>query len=160
MKGDPLRLLGFKGQEGPPGPKPGTSLIGQERRSKMKIEERPADEITMEEMRFDLAARVGAYRLPSGKSRLHILVENVPVAVMIGKGKNMLPTFVRVEIVDGFDPCFIALSTQLSSSSILTRTISEYVDVVVKAGEILFATAHQVPAGDNITHIKVTEVIV
>lgn len=160
MAKDPLRLLGFKDQEGPPGFRPGKPLISRERRSKMKNEERPADEITMEELRFDLSVRVGPYRLHSGISRRHVLVENVPAPIMIGKGKNKVPTFVRVELVDGYNPCFIDLSTQLMGSAILSRTVTEYMDVVVKAGEILFATAYQIPNVNNITEIKVTEVIV
>lgn len=160
MSKDPLRLLGFKEQEGPPGPGKSRSLISQDRRSKMKIEERPADEITMQEIRLDLAARIGQYRLHNGRSRRHILAENVPVPISLGRGKNMVPTFIRVELENGFNPCFLDLSTQISSSAILSRTVTEYLDVILIAGEILFATAYQVTDPGQITHIKVTEVIV
>jgi hypothetical protein len=126
----------------------------------MKNEERPADEITMEELRLDLAVRIGPYRLHNGRARRHILVQDVPVPVALGRGYNKVPTFVRVELEDGFNPCFIDLSTQLGGSAILSRTVTEYLDVVLKAGEILFATAYQVVDPNNTTHIKVTEVVI
>jgi len=155
----PPLLQGFRGQLGPPGPT-GPPLISQKRTSDHFIEERPPDHITIEEMRLDLAVKVGPHRLHNGRSRRHILAEGVPAPIVLGKGKGRLPTFVRVELVDGFDPCFIDLSTQLTGSAILSRTVTEYMDVVLLVGEILFATAYQIPNVQQITNIKVTEVII
>lgn len=144
-----------------PGNTPATnsgSLLGTAQRSTMQRSERPGDRITVEEMRLDLAARIGPLRLNASGSREFLLVEGVPAPVMVGKGQNKLPTFVRVELVKGETPCDLAISTQLSSSPTLSQYSSVYIDMIVHAGEPLFVTAFNTAAGT--VKIKVSEVII
>jgi len=128
--------------------------------STMQRSERPGDRLTIEERRLDLAVRVGPYRVFAGESRRVDMLEGAPVAISLAKGQNKLPSFVRVELVDGFQPFDLDLSINLQSSAVLTGVFSNYVEVVLLAHEILFATAYNVPEANNITAIKVTEVII
>jgi uncharacterized membrane protein len=134
------------------------SLIGTIQRSTMRISRRPGNEITVEEMRLDIASRVGPLRIQASGSREFTIVEGIPIPVMVGKGQNMLPTYVRIELVKGETPCDIAVSNQLSSSPTLTQFTTPYIDLIVLAGELLFVTAFNTAAGT--VKIKVSEVIV
>ena len=137
----------------------GPALVSPARRSTMEPSERPGDRITIEEMRLDLAARVGPYRLHGGKVRSHVLLEAVPAPIALGKGINKLPTFVRVELINGYNPIFLDLSNQYSSIIKLTQTFATYVDVILLSGEVLYATAYQI-TGVPWVEIKTTEVII
>lgn len=130
------------------------------KQSEMQRSERPGDRLTLEEMRLDLAVRVGPYRIFAGESHSYRIYEGVCTPISLAKGQNKMPSFVRVELVDGYGPINLELSTQLSSSAKLTASFANYVEVVLLAHEILFATAYNVPEADKFTELKVTEVIV
>ncbi len=116
-------------------------LISPARKSTMQGSERPGDKITVEEMRLDIAARVGQFRLHAAKVRSYVLLEAVPTPIAMGKGINGLPTFVRVELCNGYNPIFLDLSTQYSWVVRLTNNFATFVDVIMLSGEVLYATA-------------------
>jgi hypothetical protein len=151
-------MIGFGNTPADPKSPP---LIGS-RKQRLTLEKsvRPSDKITIEEMRLDLAARVGPYRIHAGMSRKFVLNEGMPAPIVVGKGQFGLPTFVRVEQSAGYLPIYLDLSNQYGGSAYLTTQFAGFMDVIVLAGEVLYATAFQVPGALNLTEIKVTEVII
>lgn len=138
------------------------SLIGfRPQQSKMQRTERPGDRITLEEVRLDLASRVGPLRLLVGNVQVYTLVDRVPVKICVARGAEKQPSYVRVELVKGYHLCDLNLSTQPSSSDTLTTNQSAYVDLILKAGEELWATAYNInPADGGQIQLKVTDTTV
>jgi hypothetical protein len=135
-------------------------LVGQKQRLVLEKSVRPPDRITIEEMRLDLASKVGPLRLHAGSSRSFSIIEGMPAPIAIGKGQNGLPTYVRIELVQGFLPIYLELSNQLSGSAKLTTQFAGFVDLILLPGEYLFATAYFVSDPLKTTEIKVTETII
>jgi hypothetical protein len=137
------------------------SLIGSDKQRLMLLKsERPPDKITIEEMRLDLAVRIGPYRLHASTSRSFVLYEGASAPVAVGKGQNGVPTFVRIESVGESSGFFLDLSTQFSNPPKFTSSFAGYIDLVLLPGEVLFATAFSIPGITKMTEIKVSEVLV
>lgn len=144
----------------------GDSLLGNKppKASEMQRSERPGDRLTIEEMRLDLCSRIGPYRVHAGKSTIFTLIETQTQQIAIGRGFNKVPTFVRVEPLAEDDPFYLVLSTQAlgGRSEDQTSTLAGNMDVILLAGETLFATAFDLgtqPVPGQV-RIKVTEVTV
>lgn len=143
----------------------GDSLIGNKppKASEIQRSERPGDRLTIEEMRLDLCSRIGPYRVHAGKSTIFTLTEQQTQQIAIGRGFNKVPTFVRVEPLAEDDPFYLVLSTQIGGrSEDQTSTLAGSMDVILLAGETLFATAYDLgtqPTPGQV-RIKVTEVTV
>ncbi len=136
-------------------------LVSKGIKTDLQVSRRPANQITIEEMRFDLASRVGPLRLQAAKVTTFELRAGIPVFLLVGKGVNGLPTFVRIELVRGYKPIDLDLSNQREGgSAILTTNTFSAVDLIVRSGEDLYATAHNITEASGITRIKVSEVII
>lgn len=126
--------------------------------SQMQRSERPGDKLTIEEMRLDLCSRIGPYRVVAGKSTIFTLRNDVSTLIAEGRGLNKVPSFIRIEAVDGYDPFHISLSTQQQNNQEKqTATLAGYIDVILLAGERLYAI---IQSTEDEVAIKVTEITV
>jgi hypothetical protein len=152
-------VVGFGATPAAPG---APSLVSQKRNLVLQPSVRPPDKITIEEQRLFLAATVGPYRLAAAGTRNYFLQEGIPAPVAIGKGQNGVPSFVRLELMRGYQPVYLdlALSGQFGGSALLTTQFAGHVDVVLLPSEVLFATAYFVLDIGGTTEIKVLEVLV
>lgn len=66
-------------------------LISYNRKSTLEIAKRPGDRITIEEMRLDLAVKIGPYRLFAGKSNVYTLAEGIPTPIIPLSSANGSP---------------------------------------------------------------------
>lgn len=138
-------------------------LISYKQKSTLSIAQRPGDRLTVEEMRLDLAVRVGPYRLHAGSSRTIALLQGQPQLVTVAKGANGIPTFVRIELTyNNTQPCYLHLSTQPGDALIRTRMTTGYVDLVLLSGEHLYAAAYDtgIILGTRAAEIMYTEVLI
>lgn len=134
--------------------------------SEMQRSERPGDRLTIEEMRLDLCAKIGPYRIHAGKPRIFTIDGWTPTLIATGRGPNKVPSFIRIEMIakdkDGNDyqPFDLLLSNQPDGAFRPTNTFSAYVDVILLAGENLYASKANGTQPGAPVEIKVTEVTV